>query len=113
MEDVRKRIDYRLVTDPEKIQRLGWSPLFLDRDIIDQEITGVKLFKPTVELRKPIFIGQAVLDYSKLEMYKLFYETHDAAITISDPVTRYYTQTTARPDYRSSNLRFGDDPSIG
>ena len=29
--------------------------------------------KPTVELNKPIYIGQAVLDHSKLEMYRLFY----------------------------------------
>ena len=31
--------------------------------------------KPQVELCKPVYIGQAVLDYSKLEMYNLFYET--------------------------------------
>ena len=28
-----------------------------------------------VTLDKPIFIGQAVLDYSKLEMYRLYYQT--------------------------------------
>ena len=30
--------------------------------------------KNKVELNKPIYVGQAVLDYSKLEMYKLFYQ---------------------------------------
>ena len=31
------------------------------------------MIKPKVILEKPIFVGQAVLDYSKLEMYNLFY----------------------------------------
>ena len=74
MEDVRKRMNYKLVNDENKLEKLASSPLFLDRDIIDEEIVGVKMMKPEVELCKPIYIGQAVLDYSKLEMYKLFYK---------------------------------------
>ena len=74
MEDVRKRIDYKLVSDEAKMQKLGASPLFIDRDIINEHITGVKMIKSEVELCKPIYIGQAVLDYSKLEMYQLFYK---------------------------------------
>ena len=32
------------------------------------------MLKTKVTLNKPIFVGQAVLDYSKLEMYNLFYK---------------------------------------
>ena len=74
MEDVRKRQDYRLVTDPHKFSKLADSPLFIDRDIITDDIAGVKMMKNKVVLNKPIYVGQAVLDYSKLEMYKLFYK---------------------------------------
>ena len=74
MEDVRKRQDYRLVTDPQRFSKLADNPLFIDRDIITDDITGVKMMKNKVVLNKPIYIGQAVLDYSKLEMYKLFYK---------------------------------------
>ena len=74
MEDVRKRMDYKLVNNINKIDKLVSSPLFLDRDIIDEDIVGVKMFKSELELCKPIYIGQAVLDYSKLEMYTLFYK---------------------------------------
>ena len=73
MEDVRKRINYKLVNDANKLEKLVSSPLFVDRDIIDEDLVGVKVFKSEVELCKPIYIGQAVLDYSKLEMYNLFY----------------------------------------
>jgi len=75
MEDVRKRIKYLLVTDQDKYIRLAQSPFFHDRDIINDDIVGVHMLKAKVILNKPIFVGQAVLDYSKLQMYKLFYRT--------------------------------------
>ena len=74
MEDVRKRMNYKLVVDEQKYHKLTSSPLFIDRDIIDEDLVGVKMIKSEVELCKPIYIGQAVLDYSKLEMYQLFYK---------------------------------------
>ena len=74
MEDVRKRQNYKLVNDERQMQKLISSPFFLDRDIISEDIVGVKMMKPKVVLDKPIFIGQAVLDYSKLTMYTLFYK---------------------------------------
>lgn len=73
MEDVRKRINYKLVTDEEKLIKLISSPFFNTRDIITEDIVGVHMFKPKVQLNKPIFVGQSVLDYSKLEMYQLYY----------------------------------------
>ena len=75
MEDVRKRMNYKLVTDEDKFVKLANSPLFHDRDLITEDIVGVHMLKPKVTLDKPIFVGQAVLDYSKLEMYNLFYKT--------------------------------------
>ena len=74
MEDVRKRIKYLLITCDEKFQKLVSSPFFYDRDIITEGLYGVHMLKTKVTLDKPIFVGQAVLDYSKLEMYNLFYK---------------------------------------
>ena len=73
MEGVRKRINYKLITDEEKFDKLARSPYFHDRDIITQDLVGVHMLKAKVTLDKPIFVGQAVLDYSKIEMYNLFY----------------------------------------
>ena len=67
--------NYKLVTDENKFIKLARSPFFHDRDIINEDIVGVHMLKPKVTLNKPIFVGQAVLDYSKLEMYHLFYKT--------------------------------------
>ena len=41
---------------------------------IRPELVGVELLKSEVLLNKPVFIGQAVLDLSKLVIYKLRYE---------------------------------------
>ena len=73
MEDVRHRIDFRLLTSWEDMDRLSASPLFLDVDIFSENVVGVHMFKSKVVLDKPVYIGQAVLDYSKLEMYNLYY----------------------------------------
>ena len=74
MEDVRKHGNYKLVTDVEQFKRLSTSPLYVDRDIITDGLTGVKMHKAKVILNRPIFVGQAVLEHSKLAMYNLFYK---------------------------------------
>ena len=68
MEDVRKRIDYKLETELSQYKKLVMSPRFHCRDIINEDIMGVKMLKVEVLLDKPIYVGQAVLDYSKQEM---------------------------------------------
>ena len=74
MEDQRKRINYKLVTDEKKFEKLARIPFFHDREIITEDIVGVHMLQNKVTLDKPVFVGQAVLDYSKLEMYHLFYK---------------------------------------
>ena len=73
MEDVRNRIQYLLVTDWDELDRLSMSALFMDNDIFSDKVVGVHMFREKVVLNKPVYIGQAVLDYSKLEMYNLYY----------------------------------------
>lgn len=74
MENVRRRIDYRLCNTPEKLNTYASRPLFVSATRFSEDLVGVELLKGMVELDKPVFIGQAVLDLSKLIMYKLRYE---------------------------------------
>ena len=85
MEDVRNRIDYRLLTKWERLERLSSSPLFVDVDIFSESVVGVHMFKSKVVLDKPVYIGQAVLDYSKLEMYTLYYKILHSCPLIRQP----------------------------
>jgi hypothetical protein len=73
MEDVRKREDYRLVNSAEKLNKLAAKPNFDDHFIFNDSLVLVHMRKTKVVLNKPIYIGQCVLDNSKLIMYELWY----------------------------------------
>ena len=122
MEDVRKRMNYKLVMDPAKTDKIFNSPLLHSYDIITEALTGFKMFKSKVTLNKPIYIGQAVLEHSKLEMYRLYYNTwkthpliqqveliggdtdsFQLAVTVEKSITRNDVLTYLRPYFDSSN----------
>ena len=63
-----------MLTRWDDTEKLTMSPLFLDIDVFSEAVVGVHMFKNKVVLEKPVYIGQAVLDYSKLEMYNLYYK---------------------------------------
>jgi len=78
MENVRKRKDIRICNDSEQLKTYVGKPTYDDARIFckgdvqgSADIVCVHLIKQEVVLDKPIFIGQAVLDLSKLVMYKL------------------------------------------
>ena len=51
------------------------SPLFDSCQLINPELLQINKFKAKVTLNKPVFIGVAILDLSKLIMYRYFYDT--------------------------------------
>lgn len=65
---------FRLCTNGETLETLASRPEFLNSYIFTGDLVGVHLAKDKVILNKPIFIGQAVLDLSKLVMYELYYD---------------------------------------
>jgi len=74
MEDVRKRISIELHSDEEKVMKLVSKPDFKDFTIFNDDLIAIMKSITKVFLNKPIFTGQAILDLSKLHMYKTFYE---------------------------------------
>ena len=48
MEDVRHRINYKLVTSVDKADMLTSSPLCLDFDIFSDKVIGVHMFEDKV-----------------------------------------------------------------
>ena len=45
MEDVRKRIVYKLVSCEKQLHKLESSPLYMDRDIFSEDVVGVHMYK--------------------------------------------------------------------
>ena len=66
-------MNYRLVNSEEKLVTLASRPDFLSTNVFTENLVGVRLCKSKVTLDKPMYIGQAVLELSKLEMYELRY----------------------------------------
>ena len=75
MEDIRRRFDFKFVTDEEKANKLTKSPLFKDTHEFHKDLVGVSMLKKNVKLNKPIFTGACILDLSKLLMADFHYNT--------------------------------------
>ena len=75
MENVRERIRVELVhgSNETKIQKLVNSPCFDYARPFENDVIAFHMFKTTVKLYKPIYIGQAILDISKHLMYNFWY----------------------------------------
>ena len=78
MENVRNRIDFELVTQQDRITKLAAKPRFKSTKIFSEDLVGVEMTKCKVVLNKPIIIGFAVLDMSKVLMYDFHYNTMKA-----------------------------------
>ena len=83
MENVRARKDFSLVNTEEKLIKQSSKPHFLQAHIFSNELVLIEKMNLEVKLDKPIYIGQAVFDLSKLIMYELRY------IKLNEYATRF------------------------
>ncbi|XP_054275402.1 uncharacterized protein LOC128994697 [Macrosteles quadrilineatus] len=74
MENVRKRMNYKLASNEVKAEKLIAKPNFLHRTIINESLVGVNLSKESIILEKPLYVGMCILELSKELMYKFYYE---------------------------------------
>lgn len=76
MENVRNRRDIKLKKKwlgRFQVKNLLASPQFKSRTIFGENLVAIEMHKTKVELNKPIIIGMAVLEISKLCMYDYHY----------------------------------------
>src|SRR5688572_14037886 len=74
MEQKRRHLEIRLVTNARRAKRFIARPTFQSFQIINDDLTVVKLTKSNVYLNKPLYAGMCILDLSKLKMYSFHYE---------------------------------------
>jgi hypothetical protein len=70
MENVRNRINFRLISTEDQALRVKNMKRFT---IFDDDLVGVHIHKKKVKLNKPIYLGQNILDDSKHLMYNFHY----------------------------------------
>ena len=74
MESVRLRVIIRLVQNGRQHRFQTSQPGFKRFSIFSDKLIGLELVKPTIVLDKPIYLGAAILDLSKLLMYRFWYD---------------------------------------
>ena len=68
IENIRKRINGKLINDKKKYQRCGNKPSFISQKIFDKNFVAVHCSKTVLTLNKPIYVGFSILERSKLLM---------------------------------------------
>ena len=73
MENIRKRVDVRLVTDENKLLKMTSKPTYVSSKIFNENLIAVHKIKETLTLNRPAYIGMCILDLSKTLMYDFHY----------------------------------------
>ena len=72
-ENLRKRVDVRLVTDKSKLSKLASRPTYVNSKIFTEDLVAVHKIKETLKLDRPAYVGMCILDLSKTLMYDFHY----------------------------------------
>jgi len=75
MEQVRHRVNIRLICDPHKLTKAVSKVNFRQSEIINDDLVMVRAAKKTVTPNKPISVGFTILEISKLIIYQFFTTT--------------------------------------
>ena len=73
MENLRKRVDVRLLTDEKKLDKLTAKPTYMSSKIFKENIMAVHKVKETLTLNRPAYVDMCILDLSKMLMYDFHY----------------------------------------
>jgi len=73
-ENVRNRVNLRLIADPCKLVKAVSKATFSRSDTINEDLVLVRAARSKVTLNKPVAVGFTILEISKLIMYQFFYD---------------------------------------
>ena len=74
MENVRNHRDIKLVTTNEKRRKYVSEPKLMSSKCFSENLMETEMRKIKITMNKPVYLGQAILDISKLLMYEFYYD---------------------------------------
>ena len=74
MENLRKRINVKLVNNAKDYVRSISKPSFVSQKMFNKHFVAIHEIKPVFTLNKAIYVGFSILDLSKLLMYEFHYK---------------------------------------
>ena len=73
LENIRNRIDIRLISTDKVAQKLAAKPNYDCCTIFDENLVAVHMKKTNFYFNKPVYLGMSILDLSKSLMYDFHY----------------------------------------
>ena len=73
MENIRNRVDIKLVNSEAKAKKLAARPNFERCTIFDENLVAIHMKKTKLVFNKPVYLGMCILDLSKTLMYDFHY----------------------------------------
>ena len=73
MENIRNRVDIKLVNDKEQAEKLSANPNFDHCSSFSEELVAIHMKKARLVFDKPVYLGTCILDLSKCLMYDFHY----------------------------------------
>ena len=73
MENIRNRVNVKLVNTQERLKKLTAKPNFKSHKIFSENLVSVHMKKTSLTMNKPVYLGMCILDLSKTIMYDFHY----------------------------------------
>ena len=73
MENIRNRVDIKLVNDKKQAEKISAKPNFNHCNIFSEELVAIHMKKTKLVFNKPVYLGMCILDLSKTLMYDFHY----------------------------------------
>ena len=73
MENIRNRVNIKLVTDKIKAEKLAAKPNFKHCNIFNENLIAIHMKKTFLTFDKPVYLGMSILDLSKTLMFDFHY----------------------------------------
>ena len=73
MENLRNRIELKLVNYEKDYLKCTSKPSYMSHKIFDNTLVSISKIKLTLKLNKPAYIGMCILELSKVIMYEFHY----------------------------------------
>jgi len=74
MENIRNRVNIRLIADPGKLRKAVSKPSYRQAQIINPDLVMMRAARQKIMLTEPIAVGFSILKLSKLTVYKFYYD---------------------------------------
>ena len=74
MENIRNRVNVKLVDTGEQFKKLTAKPNYESRKIFNENLVSVHMKKTSLTMNKPVYLGMSILDLSKIIMFDFHYQ---------------------------------------